>query len=45
MVSVNDMEMHLIVAYKTEFLDDEKIDVISNKIIDDNIEAYTILGE
>lgn len=45
MVSVNDMEMHLIVAYETEFLDDEKIDVISNKIIDDNTEAYTILGK
>ena len=45
MTSVNDMEMHLIVAYETEFLDDAKIDVISNKIIDDNIEAYTILGE
>lgn len=45
MVSVNDMEMHLTVAYETEFLDDAKIDVISNKIIDDNTEAYTILGE
>jgi len=45
MVSVNDMEMHLMVAYETEFLDDAKIDVISNKIIDDNTEAYTILGE
>jgi len=45
MVSVNDMEMHLIVAYETEFLDDTKIDIASNKIIDDNIEAYTILGE
>jgi len=45
MVSVNDMEMHLIVAYETEFLDDIKIDIISNEIIDNNIEVYIILGE